>query len=503
MKNHIILRIVSFSCFFLFILPLGATTNYLSDDVFDPWEGGPAYYAKWSNGPSTDANFFPIAVWYQGISDAVAYKNIGINYFIHLGNSPSESQLTTLKSQEISGIGIYNSTQLNSVNNNVIKSWMIPIDEPDNAVSGTETPVTTSKIQADYATLVAQDPTRPVYLQLSQGVATDLWYGRGNRTGHPEDYVEYAKGGDIVSFDVYPMNVYPAAAGAAAWKTAFHNELTQSIWYVAKGVDRLRQWTNYQKPVWVWLECTNINGNSACKLTPTHTKAETWMAIIHGARGIGYFCHRFSPYKQAGLLADTEMSASVSSVNAQITSHASILNTQTVTNAATLVSSDVNVPVDYMVKRYEAYTYIYAVSMRPGSTNATFTLRGFTGTSNVEVVGENRTITSNEGIFQDTFSDYSVHIYKVATPADPNALATIVENDLEFKITKKNVGEFDFESNMIVDKIDIYSISGIKIFTKKIGSSHGYIQAPLRKNNLFIVKATLKDNEIIRKCLFD
>ena len=34
-------------------------------DTFIPWEGGPAYYAKWSNGPSTSPDFFPICVWAQ------------------------------------------------------------------------------------------------------------------------------------------------------------------------------------------------------------------------------------------------------------------------------------------------------------------------------------------------------------------------------------------------------------------------------------------------------
>lgn len=501
MKSYIILKKSLFFISFLwFTLPISAAINYLPDDTFELWEGGPAYYAKWTNGPSVDSTYFPIAIWYQSTKDAIAYKNIGINYFIHLGNAPTESQLITLKNQEQSAISIFTSTQFNSTNNNIVKAWMHPTDEPDNAVSGTQTPVLPGKIQSDYATLVAQDSTRPIYLQLGQGVASDLWYGRGDRTGHPEDYAEYAKGADIVSFDVYPMNVFPAAEGAATWKAAFCNELTQSIWYVAKGVDRLRQCTNYQKPVWVWLECTNFSGNSACVLTPTHTKAEVWMSIIHGARGIGYFCHTFSPYNQAGLLADTKMSDTLAIVHAQITAHAQILNTQTVSNAATLVSSNQNVPVDYMVKRHQGFTYVYAVSMRPGNTNATFTLRRFVGFSDVEVVGENRTISANNGVFQDTFSNYSVHIYKVATPYNTQGIDGIIQDDTEFKISgTSNPGEFVFESNRQIDYIEIYSMSGIKILSKQIDDNHGLINVPLCMKNLLLVRATMDDHIIIHK----
>src|SRR2546422_571801 len=63
-------------------------------------------------------------------------------------------------------------------------------------------PIPPSKIIADYERIKAADPTRPVLLNLGQGVANDEWRGRGP---HPQDYREYVKGGDIISFDVYPV----------------------------------------------------------------------------------------------------------------------------------------------------------------------------------------------------------------------------------------------------------------------------------------------------------
>jgi hypothetical protein len=249
----------------------------------------------------------------------------------------------------------------------------------------------------------AADATRPVYLNLGQGVAWDGWYGRGTRTNHPEDYTEYAKGADILSYDIYPVNSTNA-------------DTKEKLWLVAFGVDRLRQWSNYQKPVWNWIETTKISASANRIPTPIEVKAEVWMSIIHGARGIGYFCHQWDPFIEAGLLSNAEMKNAVAAINAQITSLTPILNTQTVANGVITTSSNAAIPIDTMVKRFGGYTCVFALPLRPGSVNATFTLRGFTGSSTVEVVGEGRTITASNGVFEDAFSSYAVHIYKIANP---------------------------------------------------------------------------------------
>ena len=305
---------------------------------------------------------------------------------------------------------------LSSAHNNLIKAWMHQ-DEPDNAQGGTQDPVPVAQIIQRYNEMKSNDSSRPVYLNLGQGVACDDWYGRGNRTNHPEDYAEYSRGADILSFDVYPMNVFPRPSSDAPWFRAFHNAVAQNPWYVAKGVDSLRKWTGYSKPVCVWIETTNINGDTRYALTPSIVKSEVWMALIHGARGIGYFCHQFSPtFIEAGLLASSQMREGVADINARITSLAPILNTQSVANGVLTVTDNPAVPVDVMVKRFKGHTYLFAVAMRPGTTTAAFTLRDFTGSSTLEVIGENRNLNAIDGLFRDEFSDYEVHIYKIANP---------------------------------------------------------------------------------------
>jgi hypothetical protein len=407
----------------------------------------------------------------------------------------------------MSGITGYTDMYLNSVNKSIVKGWFHPQDEPDNATmtnpndpTGPKIATPPSIIIADYNAIVAKDPTRPVFINLSQGAAIDSWYGRGDRTYHPEDYIEYCKGADVIQFDVYPMNMTPWVAGVdASWKYAFKTELSGNIYYVAKGIDNLRKATDYKKPIWAWIECTNYDTDPTCKLTPVETKAEVWMTLIHGARGIGYFCHVLKPtFTEAGVLNNAAMKAEITSINATIKANAPILNTQTVSNGATATTGNSANPVDIMVKRHNGFTYIYAVSMRKGTPTANFTLRDFTGTSTVEVVGENRTIMATNGVFQDAFTNWGVHIYKVATPG-ANAINVVSDNN-KFSINAIDKGsKLVFSGDDVVSTIELYHLSGKLISSHSVMSSKGTIALNTKMPTYFVAKAICKDKTTVRK----
>ena len=53
-------------------------------------------YANWSNGPSSDPDYFPIGVWFQDPKNAVGYRAAGINLYMSLGQGPTEAQLVEL-----------------------------------------------------------------------------------------------------------------------------------------------------------------------------------------------------------------------------------------------------------------------------------------------------------------------------------------------------------------------------------------------------------------------
>ena len=365
-----------------------------------------APYATWTHGLPTDDDFFPVAVWLQSPANAERYKAAGVNLYVGLWGGPTEEQLAKLKKNGMRVICSQNAVGLNHKDDPTIVGWMRG-DEPDNAQSlgkgkGYGPPVPPADVVAEYEKLRKADPSRPVLLNLGQGVAWDKYVGRGTRTNHPEDYPQYAKGCDIVSFDIYPAcHENPDVAG--------------KLWMVADGVSRLRKWSDDHKVVWNCVECTHIS-NPDAKATPRQVRAEVWMSLVRGSRGLIYFAHQFKPkFIEAGLLADEAMLAGVTETNKQIHRLAPVLNSPSVPEWVAVTSEPTEVPVEAVVKRHGGATYVFAVGMRDGKATATFTVAGMKGRAMAEVLDEGRTLDVSDGVFHDTFLPWDVHLYKIET----------------------------------------------------------------------------------------
>ena len=378
------------SCFVLSCTPLLADTNASPLNCWQTTRTNPA--------------FFPIGVWLQSPTNAKAYRDAGINTFVGLWQGPTDSQLTELHAAEMLIVCGQNQTALTHSTRSNILAWMHD-DEPDNARTrgarlGFGQPVPTEKIVDEYHRIKSADTTRPVLLNLGQGVAWDNWYGRGGRNHHPEDYPRYLEGCDIASFDIYPVT-HPDL------------EVAGNLWFVPRGVERLRGWVRDEKPVWNFIETTR-DANLQRKPTPREVRAEVWMSLIHGSRGIVYFAHQFKPtFIEAALLDDAEMRDAVTTLNQQITSLAPALNSPSITNAVTVRPSNAAAPIAVMVKRAGGFTYILSVGMRPLETKVEFVLKQRAGSEIVEVLGEGRTVSMTNGKFTDAFGPWDVHIYRV------------------------------------------------------------------------------------------
>jgi hypothetical protein len=369
---------------------------------------------EWPNGPGKDATYFPIAVWLQDPRNAPKYQAIGINLYVGLWEGPTAEQIAELKRHGMAVFCEQNDYALKHLDEKTIVGWMHG-DEPDNAQElpggkGYGPPIPPEKIDEAYRKIKDKDPTRPVMLNLGQGVAWDDWYGRGVRTNHPEDYAQYVRGGDIVSFDIYPaVHDKPAVAG--------------KLWYVARGVQRLRGWAG-DRTAWNCIECTRIS-NTQTKPTPQQVKAEVWMSIIHGSQGLIYFCHQFQPkFIEAGLLADEEMARAVGAINRQVHDLAEVIDSPSLPAAATVTVSPPDVSADMArllasqgiamaVKKQRGATYLFAVRMEAGPVKGEFHLAGTSGTDTVRVIGENRTVPMHDGRFDDDFAPYAVHLYQI------------------------------------------------------------------------------------------
>jgi len=377
---------------------------------------GPAA-RKWKNGPPADERYFPIAVWVQDPKNAARYKAAGINLYVGLWRGPTSNQLAQLEQAGMSVMCAQNRAGLENRENPAIVGWMHG-DEPDNAQSlgqgkGYGPPILPEKIARDYERISAADPTRPVLLNLGQGVAWDNYIGRGVRRNHPEDYPEYVKGCDIASFDIYPaVHDKPEVAG--------------KLEFVARGVERLVQWTGGEKAVWNCIECTHI-GNPQVKPTPQQVRAEVWMALIRGSRGLIYFVHQFKPtFREAALLDDPEMLAAVTAINRQIHELAPMLNSPSITNGVFVESTPEENAIAWMLKRRGETAYLFAVNLRNQPMRAAFLIRYSTlsmGRSVVaSVMDESRTIPMRKGgspddsnpyEMADDFKPYEVHLYEL------------------------------------------------------------------------------------------
>ncbi len=392
--------------------------------------------SQFPQGLPTDPSFFPIGVWLQAPERAAEYRAIGVNLYVGLWRGPTEEQLAELGQHDMKVICAQNEVGLRHLDNPTIFAWMHG-DEPDNAQSmerhwrndaaaanaawpGIEPktlqewgtwgpPIPPDEIVADYQRLRRRDPSRPVFLNLGQGVAWDSWHGRGIRTNHPEDYPEYIAGCDIVSYDIYPVN-------------SSHADVQDQLWRVPFGVQRLRRWSNDEKTVWNVIECTQYGGHGR-RPTPEEVRAQAWMSLVAGSRGLIYFVHEFAvkdsagteirPFTEAGLLRDQDMARAVGALNHQIHALAPVLNTPTVTDAASIQTAGDTDRIDAMVKRLDGITYLFAVNTRPDSAQATFRLRDVHA-DRAALIDDQRELPVDNGTFTDVFGAYAVHLYRIA-----------------------------------------------------------------------------------------
>jgi hypothetical protein len=270
-------------------------------------------------------------------------------------------------------------------------------DEPDQSNEGVPA-VSYGELSVILAKVRALAPARPLWMNLSCGVADERWIGRGLRD---EDYPRYCSLADVVSYDIYPCN----SLGADG---------PERLHMVAKGLDRLAKFTGGQKPLWFIVEVnrfTRDNETDSRSPTPEEVKTQMWMAIVHGARGLTFFCHSWYKTSTWGRI-EPEMRAGLTKTNAEIHALAKVLNSPTVADGAK-VATTLGSRVDTMVKQLDGATYVFAVNMYRKAEKPTITVKG-AGDGAAEVLFEERTVEVKGGKIVDDFAPYAVHRYRMA-----------------------------------------------------------------------------------------
>ena len=392
----------------------------------------PGTYPKleFRNGAWSDPGFFPLSVWMQPTRSARKYKEHGINIYMNQWKGPTEKQLADLRAAGMAVMVELNDVAVKYKDDPMIVGWL-QTDEPDLVHSNTngwpelrarkpeewnatigqyQAAINPATIQEHYRLLKAI-ADKPVYIGFSFGLIYPGYAGRSHRKNHPEDYPEYIKGADFVGYDIYP--------GIHQYKPA-----TGKYWTEAWGVKKLVEMSRGEKVVWPTVEACA----SRLEHTPRNYKAETWMAIIHGAMGINYWVHQNSsgigpvPSIEDSVFADSGMAAAFAETNRLITSLAPVLNSPTIEDGTAVTSSvpaseEVAAaglaPIAVMAKRQGGATYVFAVRMEDSPATGTLAVKGLTGRLSAEVVGEDRKVAVTDGKFSDGFRGLDVHIYRI------------------------------------------------------------------------------------------
>ncbi len=359
-----------------------------------------------AKGFPSDPAFFPIGVWLQNPRNAGLYKAFGVNTFVALWKGPTEVQLSQLAEHGMYAVAEPSPAAMALPNAGVIRAWM-QADEPDNAqrlpAGGYGDCIQPDELVRRYEAMQAADPARPVLLNFGQGVANPAWVGRGStcsRLDHERYYSAASRAADIVSFDIYP----------AAEERQAHVQGRLDL--VAVGVEKLRRWAAPEARVWSFIETTHIKSPER-RPTAAEVRAEVWMAIVHGARGIVYFVHEWKPtFREDGMFRYPEVAAEVARTNALIARLAPALNAGKPVEG---VAVEAGTRIATLARRHDGALYLIAVNMERKPADARLTLPGAPDAGGV-AIGEDRAVTLSAGVLSDRFEPYGVHVYRLPAP---------------------------------------------------------------------------------------
>jgi hypothetical protein len=147
-------------------------------------------------------------------------------------------------------------------------------------------------------------------------------------------------------------------------------------------------------------------------MTPEELRAEVWLAVVGGARGIGYFTHTWSPEHH-----EFDVSAQLQKEMARTNRMLQALSGG-LTGEATPAAAD-SPAIKVLARRAAARgrTYVLAVNASRGHVRAQLSVPSLTVAEGAaEVYGERRSIRVAAGRLSDEFAPLGVHVYVQARP---------------------------------------------------------------------------------------
>jgi hypothetical protein len=362
-----------------------------------PVDGGLGYYGRFAHPLPTSPDFFPIAVWGSYAHDDANIakdKAVGINTYVWAAD-PNPNYLQNIREAGMHAF-VDGNAGGSAVGNETV--GRVLLDEIDMTEGPGACPGRLNEIRSGI---------------VNDGRATYANYGKGVAFWQTDQQAACFVNGpqDITSTDVY-------------WHTdPFETSRPQSqnSWGYGWLMERMRtldRMDGVVEPQWgPFVEVGNAMNGSMGPPTPAEIRAAVWHGLIAGSRAVEYFQHDFNApcdshhALRAGWEPDWQecygaVINMVTSVNAQVTSLARVLNSPFVTSGHTASSS-----VEHMVKWNGQNLYVFAAARTGGS--ASFSMP-CVGDATAVRLGEPGSVPVSGGSFSDQFADgNAVHIYRI------------------------------------------------------------------------------------------
>jgi hypothetical protein len=242
-------------------------------------------------------------------------------------------------------------------------------------------------VRPDSLTLLPQQVRgrRVAFLTLT----SHFWAGAAPGPLPRAEYPAMIARAGMVGFTLYPLSSWCRRAFGAV------HGAQQAMVSLAAG-----------RPTFQWIEAAAM-GDSPCyrdwRFTPTPgtVRAETWLAIVGGAKGIGYFPSDWAP----------DVKAEIAALNQQISALAPALLSPLVPPYSASPASLVKVTA----RTYNGATYVFAVNSTGRTRRGGFSLPRVK-TTTLQVWGQERSVpVGRAGRVTDTFAPFAAHVY-VAPP---------------------------------------------------------------------------------------
>jgi hypothetical protein len=307
---------------------------------------------------------FPRMVWRQCPTYYPTSIGAGINVFLGVACQGPEEQF-----QKLAGRGA-STTEAGQpgISGPSHFGWHLP-DEADVAVGGAD------KLPSP------KGEGRVTFLTLTDKFSVNAAAGPHGKDIYPGLF----ESADVIGFDTYPVEVRCSLAQI------------DNVYWMQREIVELSK----GKPTFQWIEAGPMEHCRANEdPTPAVVRAETWLAIAGGARGIGYFPDYWAE---------------------NIRNEVRIVNREILALAPALLGPIVNAtwstqqPVRVGVRKHNGALYIIVANTSTSPATASFTVPGLAGRK-LRVFGDGRVITPLGTLVTDTLPGLGTAVY-IAAPA--------------------------------------------------------------------------------------